>query len=515
MPITPQQARAELARRELEKRGVSLPQQPTGEISTPQTFQQQDLEKRISQRPDIYGQAVQAFQQPPQSPLGYNPLEIANIGLKSLGGIAQRGEATVAAPFYEMPRGIPAMAKGVKQAITGEKRYELGDIARQARLPEPVSAGLGLLGTGILGGAITKWVGLGQKAQNLTKLETTYGKDIAKNIISQTTELPTPLVERGMQRGWRRILTKANAKELDLPTKVSSYVMNSLDDITQNEYDEFGKVLNKVKTGNVKAIDLNQVIENTLKQNGYLDEAYNPTLKSRGSVVNKIMDFIDTAKSNKIKPDDNISIDVIQTFKKIIKNFVPEKNWIGKTRSLKGEQRLAKDLSNSLDNLIAYNSYGIEDEAYTQAKRNYSIFKNFEKTIMDTFSEIVGQEVKPTADKVVGMSKIHPTKMLEEIGKLYNIDDFLKSKGYQPVADRLLDWMTTQEMLIKPMGGFFKEMVAVPIKYGVRQTLRSGIPSMIGGNVGNIMNTINPNIVPPSILRMITGRNKEVNNITK
>lgn len=483
-----------------------------GEISTPQTFQQEDLERRISQRPDIYGQAVQSLQRPPQNPLGYNPLEAANIGLQSLGGVAQRAEAVIANPFLRQQGRFQNPLQAIKQGITGEQLGELGDIARQAGLPEPISAGLGLLGTGIIGGALSRWVGLGQKANNLTKLETTYGKDIAKNIITQTTELPRPLVERGMQRGWRKILTKSNARELDLPTKVSSYVINSLDDITQKEYDEFGKVLDKVKTGNIKAIDLNQVIENTLKQNGYLDEAFSPTLKSRGAVVNKIQNFIDTANKSGMKPDDNIPIDVIQTFKKIMKGLVPEKNWIGKTRSLKGEQRLAKDLSNSLDNLIAYNSYGIEDVAYTQAKRNYSIFKNFEQAIMNTFSEVVGQEVKPTADKIVGISKLHPTKMLEEMGKLYNIDDFLKSKGYQPIADKLLDWMTTQEMLIKPQGGFFKEMVAVPIKYGVRQSLQSGVPTTIGGKTGGLMNQVNPYVIPPSILRMITGRDKSREN---
>ena len=84
---------------------------------------------------------------------------------------------------------------------------------------------------------------------------------------SESKMIRVESLERGMKRGWRTILTKENAKEIDLPTKVSSYVMDTLDNITQKEYDEFGRVLNRVKTGNVKAIDLNQVIEDTLKQN--------------------------------------------------------------------------------------------------------------------------------------------------------------------------------------------------------------------------------------------------------
>lgn len=503
---------------------LSLEREKSMQQTQEQPQQENQLERTISQRPDIYGQASQAVQNLPSNVMqqpGYNqvtrPFGMANfipdIALKSFGGIAQRAESAIFNPFLRKQGKFQNPITAIKEGITGEQRGELGDVARQAGVPEPIAAGLGLVGTGIIGGALSKAAGLTSKATNLMKLETTYGKDIARNVIRQTTELPMPLVERGMQRGWRNILTKSNAREIDLPTKISSYVINSLDDITQKEYNKFGKVLDRVKTGNVKAIDLNQVIEDTLKQGGYIDETYNQTLKSRGPVVNKIQKFIDTATRNKVKPDTNIPIDVIQTFKNILKGFVPERNWIGKTRSLRGEQRLAKDLSNNLDNLIAYNSYGIEDEIYTQAKRNYSQFKNFEKAIMDNFAEVVGQEVKPTADKVVGISKIHPTKMLEEINKLYNIDSFLKEKGYQPIADKLLDWMTTQELLAKPQGGFFQHLYEMPIKYGVRQFLQGGLPNSqtsiatgIGKNTGEMVNRTN--LIPASVLKIIQKRNQ-------
>lgn len=504
MPITAQQARAELARRELERR--SQVEQPQGELSTPQTFQQNQLDRTISQRPDIYEQAVQATQQAKPT---WNPIkaigQATDIGLKSLGGVAQRGEAAIANPFLMNEGKFQNPFTAIKQGITGERLGELGDVARQAGVPEPIAATLGLIGTAGIGGALSKAAGLSSKVNNLTKLETTYGKDVAKNIIRHTTELPMPLVERGMKRGWRKILTKGNAIELDLPTRISSSVVNSLDDIAQGEYDEFGKVLKRVKTGSVKALDLNQVVEDNLKLGGYLDEGYNPTLKTRGPVVNEVTDFIASARKNNIKPTDNISVDVIQALKEKLRSFVPEKNWVGKNRSLSSEQRLAKEISNKLDDLVAYNSFGIEDEAYIQAKKRYSEFKNFEKVILDNFSEVVGQEVKPTADKIVGLSKIHPTKMIEEMNKLYYLDDFLNSKGHSKVADRLLDWMTTQEMLVKPEGGIFREFIKTPIKYGVRQSLQSGVPSAIGGRAGGVGQTT----IPPSILRMTTGRNNQ------
>ena len=484
-------------------------QQPTPQ--QPQT----PLEQRISQRPDIYNQATQTIQnlmqQPQTNP--FNPIaklnsmgQVANLGLQTFGGIAQRGEAAIANPFLKKQGQFQNPITAFKQGITGEQLGELGDVARQAGIPEPISAGLGLVGTGIIGGALARVAGITQKANNLMKLESTYGKDFAKMAIRQTTELPMPLVERGMERGWRRILTKANAQETDLPTKISSYVMNSLDDITQNEYDEFGKVIDKLKTGNVKAIDLNQKIQDRLLREGYLDQSFNSTLKMRGSVVNKIFDFIDNAVKSKIKPDDNIPIMMIKSLKDKIKSFIPEKNLIGKIRSLKGEQGLAKRMMQDLDELVSYNAYGIEDESYAQARRRYSDFKNFEQAILNTFSEIVGQKVTPTADKVVGISKLHPTKMLEEMNKLYNIDDFFKSKGYQPIADRLLDWMTTQETLIKPGGISLNpaKTFETAIKYLMRQYLSSG-----GNRIGNTGQVVNKsNLIPAFVLKIIQQQNQ-------
>ncbi len=485
--------------------------------SPQQTSQPQSpLDTTISQRPDIYNQAVKSIQQVGQQPMAnpFNPMakinemgKAANIGLQSLGGIVQRGEAAIANPFLRKQGQFQNPLTAMKEGITGQRLGELGDVVRQSPLggipglPEIA----GLAGTGFIGGALARGVGLTSKANNLMKMESTYGKDISKGMIKFTTGLSDISVEHGAKRGWRNILTKENLNP-EIPTKIADRVLNNLDDITTKEYDEFGKALSKVKTGNVKAIDLNQVIEDTLKQGGYLDEGYNPTLKSRGSVVNKIQSFVDSAQKNKLQPNDNIPIDVIQTFKKILKGFVPEKNWIGKTRSLKGEQRLAKELSNNLDNLIAYNSYGIEDQAYTQAKRNYSNFKNFEKAILDRFSTIEGQELKPTARNIIDLTTKNPTLANEEINTLRNIDSFLVSKGHQPVTDKLLDWNVVRDFTVKPRVGNLFEKTGEIGKGVVRQGLKTGIPTSMG-NKGNMMNRVNPYTIPPSILRMITGRN--------
>jgi hypothetical protein len=467
------------------------------EITTPQTFSEQQLDRTIANRPDLYKEAVQATAQrlSPEGMRGFTLPQEVDIALKSIGGVAQRAEAAVANPFLRKQGKFQNPIKAIKEGITGEQLGELGDVVRQAPLVNRIPFApeiIGLAGTGAIGGALTKSLGLASKANNLTKLETTYGKDMARVMIRHSTELPMPLVERGIERGWKNILTKENAKDFSLPNRISNYVIDSLDKITQNEYDEFGKALSNIKTGNVKAIDLNQVIEDALKSNGYIDEAYRETLKSRGAVVNKIVKFIETAQSNNIQPNDNIPIDVIQTFKKILKNFVPEKNWLGKTRSLKGEQRLAKELSNRLDDLIAYNSYGIEDEAYTKAKVRYSEFKNFEKAIMDTFSGVFGQEIRPSSEKIVTLAKQNPSTIFEEMNKLKNIDDFLIKKGYKGVSDNLLDWITTQEALLEPRGGFFQYVYERPLKYLSRQYLKSGYTEPVGKAVETTGKLISP-----------------------
>lgn len=486
---------------------------------TSQTTQPQTLEQRTSQRPDIYGQAVQSFQQlmQPQQKLK-TPFEgltqIPDIALKSLGGIVQRGEATIANPFIEMGRGqFGQMLPSIRRGITGEQLGELGDVARQAGIPEPISAGLGLVGSGMLMNLPFKI------ANNLTKIQTTYGKDIGKNVIRFSTGMPDVAVEHGMRKGWKKILTKENL-DPTIPTRLSQKVLNSLDDIARQEYDDYGRMIDKLDTGNIKAIDLNQTIENSLMKNGYLNPDYSPTLKVRGTIVNKIFDFIDKAKSRGIKPDENIPVAIVRNLKQELKKMVPEKNWIGKIRSLRGEQKLAKQLSYDLNSMVGYNAFGIEDETYTMANRRYSEFKNFEKAILDTFSETVGQETKPTADRIVGLFDLHPTKANEELIKLFNIDNFLKSKGYGRIYEPLMDWLTTQSAVVKPQQGgaslYPFRVLAESTKYGARQLLKSGITSPIGQGIEAMGRFIQPTrqivnrqtIIPPSILRQVTGRNQ-------
>jgi hypothetical protein len=188
-----------------------------------------------------------------------------------------------------------------------------------------------------------------------------------------------------------------------------------------------------------------------------------------------------------MKPDENIPIPMLQNIRTMAKKVIPKSNLIGKNRSLTEEQKFAKDLSNKLDEMIGFNAFGVENKAITSAKRSYRNFKNNEKLILDTFSETAGQETVPTADKVVGLFKMQRTKANEELSKLKQINDFLVDRGYEPIENKLKDWLTTQAAIVEPQAGgaslYPFRLLAESTKYGARQTLRSGITSPIGKGI--------------------------------
>ena len=149
MAITPQQARAELARRELARRGVPLeaPQQP----NMMQTLSglQQGVENKIAQRPSVLGELEQdplTAQRVMQHPVGSLLLRPVRMGAQLLeGGAASAG---LAAQRGDLGGVIPE----AYQAFTGRRPAELGDIMRGVDAPEGVSATVGMMGSLGLGG---------------------------------------------------------------------------------------------------------------------------------------------------------------------------------------------------------------------------------------------------------------------------------------------------------------------------------------------------------------------------
>jgi hypothetical protein len=363
------------------------------------------LTDKISKRTDIYGEAVKATQEAKPT---LNPIkaigQVGDITLKSLGGVTQRAEAMIANPFI-LKNGQPQNPiQAIREGLSGKQLGELGDVARQAGLPEPVAAGLGLLGTGILGGVLSKTSQAEKVADSLAKVETNYGKDIGKNVIRWTTGMPDIAVEHGMKRGWKNVLTKANL-DATIPTKLAKNTLDELSEIATKEYDNYGKAIDSVNKGFVKGIDLMDTVQQQFLKNNYINPDGTNAIRMRPKFVNDIKTMYEGWVKN-LKPDENVPIPMLQDIRNMAKKVIPKSNLIGKNRSLTEEQRFAKDLSNKLDEMIGFNAFGIENKAITSAKRSYRNFKNNEKLILDTFSETVGQETMPTADKVVGLFKL-------------------------------------------------------------------------------------------------------------
>ena len=444
------------------------------------------LNDKISKRTDIYGEAVKAIEQAKPT---INPIkavgQVADIGLKSFGGVAQRAEATLANPFILKDGRPQNPIQAIREGLTGKQLGELGDVARQAGFPEPVAAGLGLLGTGILGGALSKTYKVEKIAESLTKAETNYGKDIGKNVIRWTTGLPDEAVEHGMKRGWKNVLTKENL-DATLPTKLAKNTLDNLSEISTKEYDNYGKAIDSVNKGFVKGVDLIDTVQQQLLNKKYINPDGTKAIKMRPKFVNDIHTMYEKWIET-MKPTENIPIPMLQNIRTMAKKVIPKSNLIGKNRSLTEEQRFAKDLSNKLDEMIGFNAFGVENKAITSAKRSYRNFKNNEKLILDTFSETAGQETVPTADKVVGLFKLQRTKANEELSKLKQINDFLVDRGFEPIENKLKDWLTTQAAIVEPQAGgaslYPFRLLAESTKYGARQTLRSGITSPIGKGI--------------------------------
>jgi hypothetical protein len=297
--------------------------------------------------------------------------------------------------------------------------------------------------------------------------------------------MPDEAVEHGMKRGWKNVLTKENL-DATLPTKLAKNTLDNLSEISTKEYDNYGKAIDSVNKGFVKGVDLIDTVQQQLLNKKYINPDGTKAIKMRPKFVNDIHTMYEKWIET-MKPTENIPIPMLQNIRTMAKKVIPKSNLIGKNRSLTEEQRFAKDLSNKLDEMIGFNAFGVENKAITSAKRSYRNFKNNEKLILDTFSETAGQETVPTADKVVGLFKLQRTKANEELSKLKQINDFLVDRGFEPIENKLKDWLTTQAAIVEPQAGgaslYPFRLLAESTKYGARQTLRSGITSPIGKGI--------------------------------
>jgi hypothetical protein len=493
------------------------PESSPTETLSPQTAREQSVDKLISQRPDISQQAGQEImglgQNMAQHPF-VAPLLPAKAELDSFGGLMQRGEAAVANPLLEMGRGnFGAIPKSVWQGITGQRMGEMGDVARQAGLPELVAIAFGLATTGMGMTKLGKLTGL-SKANNFAKLESTYGKDISRNIIKATTGLSDTGVDYGQRTGWRAIKSKnyVGSKGVEVPYNIASQVTDNMKKIAIEEHENFEKAINGIEKGSVNAVELDQMVKGVLRDSGFLNLDLKPTLKTRGTVSGKIEKFLRNAEGQ-IKENAEIPIDVVNTIKKDIKKAIPSNYFSGKKISLTEEQKLAKDISYKLDDLIGSNASVSENEAYRNAKASYARFKDAEARVNQMFEKQVGQHYVPDPEKVVNIFNKTAGAEVADIEQIQELSNYMADMGYRNFAPELFDWNLAQRLtsgIGAVQGGQAK--IFSMFRPATRQILKMPTTQMVGQGIEQGIERPTKYLAGqskiPAYLRYATGRNE-------
>ncbi len=294
-----------------------------GSIQTPETMRKDILERQISQRPDIYKQAVQGIQNLPQNILqstgqGMPLLPVVNVLLKSLGGVGQRYEAAGANPLIEMGRKPPIpqlptqqdllnplampykaltspyaknLIESSAKGITGERLGEYGDIYQQAGIPQPIASALGLVTAGATMNFLPM---LKSKINKLQTIQNSYNKTVGKNFIRQATGLTPDAVDTGMEFGWKEVLTPDNIK----PEKVNVFtnrIRTNIDKISNPNIRNFAtKLFSQKEVFKPQKVDETLPRKLTLKIQEGLLEVRKGVVKTFGddyeALAKKVMD---------------------------------------------------------------------------------------------------------------------------------------------------------------------------------------------------------------------------------
>lgn len=162
------------------------------------------------QRQDILAGALNEMQQ--RKPIDYvdprKSLGVTGTNLKALSGLAQRAEAAASNPILNLQeKGISALNpieafKQFRSGLSGKKFGEYGDIARNAGVPEPIAAGIGLAGSMVLdpvGGLISK------PANALAKFSNQLSKDGGVRIMNAILNTDPRLLAKGRNLGQEAI----------------------------------------------------------------------------------------------------------------------------------------------------------------------------------------------------------------------------------------------------------------------------------------------------------------------
>ncbi len=190
--------------------------------------------------------------------------------LQNIGSLFRREEAAVAAPIVELQRPGSLIDKGKRavsaygQALTGERTPELGDIGRQAGLPEGVSAAAGLVASmGLPTNLLTLGTGApaikatGAKVvKPITKIPSA-GRSVIGDVSSSTIkDLRNIVKRRGGSKVFEHNIDKPQYVGDVLAPKVQQAYKSNADNLNKSVMKEMkipSDLVSEVKKANIKS----------------------------------------------------------------------------------------------------------------------------------------------------------------------------------------------------------------------------------------------------------------------
>lgn len=356
----------------------------------------------INGRQDLLGQALGEMQT--RKPMDYidprKGLGVAGTNLKAIGGVYQRGEAALSNPIIAMQKNLingldpRTQFSEFLSGASGNKLGEYGDIARNAGVPEPVAAGLGLA--------------------------TSMALDPIAGLSSKPAKAFGEYLNQATQRGGARVMDSV----LNTPVK---YLIKGKD--LGREALEYGitgsyrKMLNKISDDLVKtdgAIESflagrSEVI-NAKNITSALDKIYDTRTLAGDIAGAKMVKKVQETINGLADPTGNIKIDVAQKFKQALNKLVGEEGFFSKKPAAITEAR--KIASGATASEIEKATRGLVEPrtGKTVAEINKEVGSklNIAKAIKKQFADRSNNPLFSMLDVV---SSVNPTLFAANIGR--------------------------------------------------------------------------------------------------
>lgn len=336
----------------------------SNDINIPQEQSQYSkVDKKISQRQSGINTLRQEVMQPWQ-PLEHpikTLLRPLVTGLKTVAIPLESAESAIANPAIEMQKGnfnISDLLKSASQGITQEKPGQLGDIARNVNVPEPISASLGLIAS----------LGIGELSSG-NKI--TKATNQAKDFIVETSQKLSKATESAIRRKMPNLILD-DKFVLQQAEKASK----GLDDLYKGISSEYDNIYNQVGNKIVPTSEIQSALS-ALPDN-VINKFNSPQYRG----------LFKRYQDGSIVP----SLENLKAMKTVIRQSVPEKVWNGRAI---GDMNTAniEQVYGKINDIMANAAPELKD-----INKKYKDFMNLRKTIgkyiWDENGNVVGNKLK-------------------------------------------------------------------------------------------------------------------------